>query len=68
MATVTVATWAAAVAAIITDGGEAEDIITVGGTIATEHFSEAHKGRPKIGGLFSAKSSRTAGTPRINQR
>jgi hypothetical protein len=63
MATVMLATWAAAVVAIITGGVEAEDIITVGGTIATEHFSEAHKGRPKIGGLFSAKSSRTLRAP-----
>jgi hypothetical protein len=36
-ATATAAIWAGAVAVIITDGVEAEDIITVGGTIATDH-------------------------------
>ena len=42
MVTVTamVAIWAGAVAVIITDGGEAGDIITAGGTtIATDHLS-----------------------------
>ena len=36
-ATATVTIWAGAVAAIITDGVEAEDIIMAGGTIVTEH-------------------------------
>ncbi len=43
------AIWGAAVAVIITDGGEAEGIITAGGIIATDfNLKEA----AAVGGLF----------------
>jgi len=49
---VTAAIWAGAVVVIITDGVEAEDIITVGGTAATEKSFVIFKGPPQLGGVF----------------
>ena len=44
------AIWGAAVVVIITDGVEAEDIITAGGIIATTDFNL--KEAAAVGGLF----------------